>query len=553
MHSFSFVNENPKERWRVWLPLLCSGVLVMGMVLGFNLHDTLRNKRDLSTVITRNDRLDELIDLVNEKYVDTINDNLLYRDAITGILKSLDPHTVYIPAEDLENINDDLEGSFSGIGIEFSIIRDTLTVTSVFDNGPANKAGIEIGDQFIKVKDSLIAGVGISNERISHLLKGPAQSTVPVMVRPHNHPVRIVTITRGAIPTYSIDASIMLDDQTGYIKINRFSATTTSEFKDALKKLQESGARQLILDLRDNPGGYLETATAIAGTFLDNDKLVVYTQGGHSPKVEYRSKENGSFDKGKLAILIDENSASASEILAGAIQDWDRGIIIGRRSYGKGLVQQQYDLPDGAALRLTIAKYYTPSGRCIQRSFAHGKEAYAEDYEKRFEDGELTGYDTTRSHDTIPYYTANHRLVYSGGGIKPDVYVPYDTGRFSGNFKHTLYSAELKTAILDYYVSNKATLKFAGINEFATSFNGIEEVAGNYLALLEPGARKLAANALSSPVNKKYFGLQIKARLARFLYHDNGFYSISVKDDEVVNKALEVLYSAQYSKLIGRK
>jgi len=539
---------------KAWTPLFFSLVLIFGMIIGFNLRDTLRNKRSIGTIVERNDRLEEIIDLVNEKYVDTVNSNLLYKNAVSGILKSLDPHTVYIPADDLQSINDDLDGGFSGIGVEFSIVRDTIEVTSVIDNGPAGNAGIETGDQLIKVGDSLVAGINITSDRIVHLLKGKQRSNVYVTVkRSSNGQLKEFPITRDIIPIYSVEASIMLDAVTGFIKINRFSATTFEEFSTALKKLQASGAKQLILDLRDNPGGYIDAATSIADNFLDDNKLIVYTRGLHSPKTEYKAGEKGVFEHGRLAILVDESSASASEILAGAIQDWDRGIVVGRRTFGKGLVQEQYEMPDGAALRLTIAKYYTPSGRCIQRSFARGREAYMEDYEKRFETGELTGKDTTALADTIPFYTSKHRVVYGGGGIKPDVYVPYDTSRLSTELLGMIYSQELKTAIWDYFMRNRSTLRFKSITDFNRGFNAQDQVAGDYMAMLSPDMRRGVLKELSKPVNDDYFRLQIKAQLARFLFHDNGYYTISLKGDDVVNKALALLNSDQYLKIINGK
>jgi carboxyl-terminal processing protease len=345
----------------------------------------------------------------------------------------------------------------------------------------------------------------------------------------------------------------MLDAATGFIKINRFTATTYDEFSAALKKLKTQGIKQLIIDLRDNPGGYLDAATSIADDLLDDNKLIVYTKGIHSAKTEYRASGKGLFEKGKLAILIDEGSASASEILSGAVQDWDRGVIIGRRSFGKGLVQEQYDMPNGAALRLTVAKYYTPSGRCIQRSFANGKDAYVEAYEKRFETDELTGKDSIAPADSTPYYTSTHRLVYGGGGIKPDVFVPYDTSRLSAALLSMVFSQELKTAIWDYFIENRNHLKFKDITDFSASFNAQEQVAGKYLARLNSDIRKGVLKQLAKPVNDDYFRLQIKAQLARLLFRDNGYYSISLKEDEAVNKALGVLNSSQYATLIGRK
>jgi carboxyl-terminal processing protease len=548
------MDPNSRDRLKAWTPLFFSLVLIFGMVIGFNLRDTLRNKRSINTIVDRNDRLEEIIDLINEKYVDTVNNNILYKDAVSGILKPLDPHTVYIPADELQSVNDDLDGGFSGIGVEFSIVRDTIEVTSVIENGPAGNAGIEIGDQIIKVGDSLVAGKNITSDRIVHLLKGRQRSSVSVTVKQvSNGLLKQCPITRDIIPIYSVEASIMLDANTGFIKINRFSATSNDEFSAALKKLQSLGAKQLILDLRDNPGGYIDAATAIADNFLDDNKLIVYTKGLHSPKTEYKAGEKGVFENGRLAILVDESSASASEILAGAIQDWDRGVVIGRRTFGKGLVQEQYEMPDGAALRLTIAKYYTPSGRCIQRSFARGREAYMEDYEKRFESGELIGKDTATLADTIPFYTSRHRIVYGGGGIKPDVYVPYDTSLISTTLLNMVFSQELKTAIWDYFIYNRNKLKFKDITDFNTSFNAQQQVAGNYLATLSPDTRKSVLKELSKPSNDDYFRLQIKAQLARFLFHDNGYYTISLKSDEVVNKALAILNSGQYSDIIKGK
>ena len=540
-----------RGRGKAWTPLFFSLILIVGMVLGFNLHDTLRGKRDIDAVIQRNDRLEEVIDLINEKYVDSINGDHLYKDAISGILKSLDPHTVYIPAEDLQEVNDDMEGGFSGIGVEFSIVRDTIEVTSVIDKGPASLVGIELGDQLIKVGDSVVAGVHITSERIIRMLKGKQKSSVRLTVKHFFSPsLKEVSITRDLIPLYSVDASIMLDDVTGYIKLNRFSATTHREFSAALKRLKESGAKQLIVDLRDNPGGYLGQATAIADELIDGEKLLVYTQGSHASRTEYKAGEKGLFEKGRLAILIDESSASASEILAGAVQDWDRGVIIGRRSFGKGLVQEPYEMGDGSELRLTIAKYYTPSGRCIQRSFAKGKEAYQADYEKRMQTGELTSKDLFVLADTTKYYTANKRPVFGGGGIKPDVDVPYDTLRLSGYMQNRLFGAEVKAAIWDYFLQHKAHLKFRNIHDFLATFDGEERVLNDYIASTSILNRKKLVKELSRPGVKKYFLTHIKSQIGRFLYKDNGYYSVTVQEDKVVNEALRVLDEDEYKELL---
>jgi len=546
------MDENSKGRLRAWTPLLFSLVLIFGMVLGFNLRDTLRNKRDIGTIIERNDRLEEIIDLINEKYVDTVNANVLYKDAISGILKHLDPHTVYIPADELQSVNEDLEGGFFGIGVEFSIVRDTIEVTSVIENGPAEHAGVEVGDQLIKVNDSIVAGNKITSDRIIHLLKGKQYSRVYVTLRAsETGKVKQLPITRDEVPIYSIDANLMLDSITGFIKINRFSATTYDEFSKALKNLKALGMKQLVLDLRDNPGGYLDAATSIADEFLNDDKLLVYTKGTHTSGTKYIAGIEGAFEQGRLAILVDESSASASEILSGAVQDWDRGVIIGRRTFGKGLVQEQYEMDDGAALRLTIARYYTPSGRCIQRSFANGKDAYEEDYEKRFSSGELTGRDTITQQDTVKYYTDKHRVVYGGGGIKPDVYVPYDTSRISTELLTMIFSEELKTVIWDYFIRNRSKLAFKNIKDYDERFNAQDELTKSYLSLLKPTEAKAAAKLLSKPAGSIYFKMQIKAQLARYLFRDNGYYAIDVKYDNVVQKALQVINSNLYLKLIN--
>lgn len=549
------MDDSRARRLNIWTPLLFSLVLIIGMIFGFRLRDTLRVKRDIQTVITRNDRLEQLIDLINEKYVDTLSSNLLYQDAIDGILSHLDPHTVYIPAEQVEEVNQDLEGSFFGIGVEFSIIRDTMQVTYVFDGGPASNAGLETGDQIIKVEDSVVAGRNINSDRIIKMLKGKEYSKVFITVKKvASDELRPVTIKRGAIPIYSVEASIMLDSITGFIKINRFSATTYEEFKAALKSLQKKGMEQLVVDLRQNPGGYLEAAADIADEFLEGNKLIVYTKGKHSTRSEYyRAGSKKGFEKGRLVILVDENSASASEILAGAIQDWDRGVIIGRRTFGKGLVQEQYTLDDGAALRLTIAKYYTPSGRSIQRSYAKGKEVYEQDFLKRYQTGEFTGSDTIGSPDTTKFFTAGKRVVYSGNGITPDIYVPYDTARYNPALMNLLYNDDVKRIVWDYYLRHRSELaQYKTITEFASNFRA-EDLLKTWENAINAKTKKTAAKILKQPADNAYFRLQLKAQLARILFRDEGFYTISSQTDNMVQRALKVLHTDAYLKVVGRQ
>jgi carboxyl-terminal processing protease len=548
------MNENGSGRRAAWSPLFFSVVMVAGMVLGFNLRDTLRNKRDVSTVFQRNDRLEEIIDLIGDKYVDSVDRNMLYKNSISGILKNLDPHTVYIPAEDMQRETEDLEGSFSGIGVEFAIVRDTIQVTSVIENGPAGTAGVQIGDQVIKVGDSLVAGVKITTERIVHLLRGKQKSNVYVTLRnAETGHFKNFPITRDVISVKSVEADIMLDDSTGYIKLNKFSANTGVEFHKALQRLASQGLKQLVVDLRDNPGGYLDAATSIADEFLDDTKLIVYTQGLHMPKTEYRAGKTGKFEAGRLALLVDEGSASASEILSGAIQDWDRGIIVGRRSFGKGLVQEQYEMADGAGLRLTVAKYYTPSGRCIQRTFAKGRQAYLEDYEKRFSSGELNGAKNDVREDTTPYYTAAKRIVHGGGGIKPDVFVPYDTDKINSVVADALYGTEVKTAVWDYFIRNHSKLDFKAAEDFRVDFKGADDLVAICLKAFDGPVKERLLKRLKKPTAEAYFKAQLTAQLARLLFQDNGYYSVAIREDDDVKAAVKALQGNTYSELVGGK
>ncbi len=549
------MEEYRRPRLKVWTPLIAAVIMVLGMVLGFRLHDTLRGKRDIQSAVERSDRLEQMIDLINAKYVDSVNSNDLYSDAVKGILSHLDPHTIYIPADKVAAVNEDLEGSFYGIGVEFAIIRDSIQVTYVVENGPSERAGLQVGDKFVRVNDTLIAGTGITSDRIVKMLRGSQKSQVQVTIRSLGEPgVRTVSIVRDEVPIVSIDAALMLDGHTGYIKINRFSATTYNEFAKALRALKKSGARSLVLDLRDNPGGYLDAATNISDELLDDEKLIVFTKGLHEPRQEYKAVNTGMFEEGRLAILVDEGSASASEILAGAVQDWDRGIVVGRRTFGKGLVQEQYDLEDGSALRLTIARYYTPSGRSIQRSFEKGREAYEDAIEERFHTGELTGGDSLAKEDTQSYYTlARHRLVHGGGGIKPDVYVPYDSGRLSGGLLNLIISDGLQDAIWDYYGINFTTLKaYRNIPDFNKAFAGEPEILGAYLRSLPPSERLAASSVLQRKANKDFLLLQIRSQMGRILFRNNGYYAVSTRHDDVVIRALDILASSKYDRLIGR-
>lgn len=532
------------NKMKFWLPFGAALLLALGMILGTKLQESLRNKRDLKFTGESSDRLEQLIDLIKERYVDTIATDDLYNDAVAGIINRLDPHTVYIPAEDLTAVNEELEGSFFGIGIEYSLVTDTITVTDVLSGSPAQQAGMTIGDQILKVNDSIVAGKSISSEGVTKLLRGAYDSEVSVLVsNVFNKKQNKLKIKRGSIPISSIDASFMINDSLGYIRINKFSATTYEDFMLAIKALKAKKMTQLVLDLRQNPGGYLDAAINIADEFIGGNPLLVYTKGKSSSKIEYKAGKPGVFEQGKLFVLIDEQSASASEILAGAIQDLDRGVIIGRRSYGKGLVQEQFDLQDGSALRLTVARYYTPSGRCIQRSYKEGKEQYAHDFEQRLEDGELTGASSATLADTARYFTTSKRVVYGGGGITPDVIVAYDSSMLNINALHFINSEWFERKLWSYYVYHFSELKkMTTPKMFMQSFK-VESMMEQMYHDLPSSLSKVGQKIAESKKIKQYVNDQAKAIVAKRLFQNNGYYQAQFTVDPMYNKIQELSFS----------
>jgi carboxyl-terminal processing protease len=545
--------DSPK-RFNIWTPLTFSVILILGILIGFQLNKYLAKKRPISNVVERNDRLEEIIDIIGSKYVDSVSADSLYEDAVSGILKHLDPHTVYIPARDLTAVTEDLEGNFKGIGVEFYILKDTLMITSVLKNGPSADAGVLPGDKVIKVNDSTIAGIGISSEGIINKLRGLEGTSVKLgLLRPSENRMLDINVNRGVIPIFSIDAAYMIDAQTGYIRINRFSATTYREFMKALNTLLAQGMKQMILDLRQNPGGYLDAATAIADELIGGEKLLVYTKGRASEKETYMSGQKGKFEQGKLAVLVDEGSASASEILAGAIQDWDRGAIIGRRTYGKGLVQEQFELGDGSALRLTIARYFTPSGRSIQRPYNNGKIAYEEEFEERYKNGSLTTADTFTSVDTMRYFTEQrHRIVYGGGGIKPDIVTPYETNPFAGELYELLSTPALSNTIYEYFSKNSKEMSvYKTFRQFDSEFTVTPQLMANLKTNYLPEYSKQVVKVWSDAEAIGVLRNRIKALLARMLFRSAGYYQEINKDDHVILRALDILKSREYSAIVG--
>ena len=397
-------------------------------------------------------KLKKVLDLINIFYVDTVNQDRIVEDAISGMLGDLDPHSVYISKDEVKSMNEPLQGNFEGIGIEFNILHDTIIVVSPIPGGPSDKLGIRGGDRIVTIEGKNVAGIGIKTADVRKKLLGPKGTIVNVGIKRRGEKnILDYTITRDKIPLFSLDAAYIVDNKTGYIKLNRFSASTMKEYKEAIAKLQTQGIENLILDLEGNGGGYLNTAIELADEFLDDKKLIVFTKGRNDPKTEHFANQSGSFENGKLIVLIDEGSASAIEIVTGAIQDWDSGIVICRRSFGKGLVQRQYPLPDASEIRLTIARYYTPTGRCIQKPYDKGVKNYQKDLINRYNKGELTQQDSIHFPDSLKYQTLTRkRTVYGGGGIMPDIFVPLDTSEITDYYRDLIRKGVLNRFALNY-------------------------------------------------------------------------------------------------------
>lgn len=437
-------------------PLWMAISVVIGILIGSFYANHFSGNR-LSIINTSGNKLNNLLHIIDDQYVDTVNVNDLVEKAMPQILSELDPHSVYITAREGEIANDDLRGSFSGIGIEFVIRQDTIRVQNVINNGPAERAGVLAGDKIVEVDDSVFVGKKVTNEEAMHRLKGPKDTKVKLgVLRYGEKKIQHITVTRGEIPTKSVTASYMLDEESGYIKIRNFGENTYPELLIALAKLSQKGFSNLVIDLRSNTGGYLESAVQIANEFLSKGQLIVYTEGRRYPRQEYRADGRGSYQQIPLVILVDEASASASEILAGAIQDNDRGTIVGRRSFGKGLVQKPMEFTDHSMIRLTIARYYTPSGRCIQKPYADGND-YEGDWMQRYQHGEFFSQDSIK-HTGPAYHTNNGRTVYGGGGITPDIFIPEDTIGMTSYYKEASMSGLILQFAYNYTDENRAKL-----------------------------------------------------------------------------------------------
>ncbi len=481
---------------------------------------------------------------VSADYVDTVNVDNLVDEAIIDLLGNLDPHSVYISKEDVKAMNEPLEGNFEGIGIEFNIMNDTLMVVNPIPGGPSERVGIFAGDRILEVDSKNVAGIGLKNSDVFKLLRGDKGTKVFLTVQRKGVPQTMdFEITRDKIPIYSLDAAYMIDSRIGYIKLNRFALTTEQEFIDAVDTLKKQNMKDLILDLRGNGGGFLNAAVSLADHFLDSDKIIVYTEGRTSPRNDFLSTSTGVFEKGKLVVLIDEGSASASEILAGAIQDWDRGIVVGRRSFGKGLVQNQMPLPDGSMIRLTVARYHTPTGRVIQKPYEYGDaKDYYSDFSNRMEHGELFNADSINFPDSLKYYTLNKgKLVYGGGGIMPDFFVPFDTTFYSDYYGLLVRRDVLNQFVHKYVDANRKKLvkSYPIFNEFNSGFSVDNKMIDDIIAFGEEKKVKLDEEGINT--SREEIKKQIKALIARNIFTTTEYYQVANKNNEAILKALEVI------------
>lgn len=521
-----------------YAPFIYALILAFGVMLGFVINTVTVGKQAL--VRNSYNKIDDIMNYISLKYVDTIDRTELTDKTISEMLSNLDPHSVYIPAKDVSEMNESLEGNFEGIGIEFFIVQDTITVVTPIVGGPSELAGLKAGDRIIKIEDTIVAGVKVKDTDVKHKLRGPKGTTVKVSVlRAGRDKLIDFNISRNTIPLYSVDASFMLNKETGYIKISNFSSTTHEEFVDKLHEMEGKGMKKLVIDLRGNPGGYLQAATSIADELIAGDKLLVYTKGKAYDRQDYRATKPGVFERGPVTILIDQGSASASEILSGAIQDWDRGTIIGRTSFGKGLVQEQYELADGSALRLTIARYYTPSGRCIQRPYDKGTDEYYNETYERYLRGEFVHEDSLPSADTTLYKTNNGRRVYGGGGIRPDIFVPIDTSA-DNEYVYSLRSyvpefvykyTSLHPDLLDKYQTKEA---------FKEGFDVNEDLLKEYYTYAIAAGLKRNTAKENAKVTER-LKQNLEAFIAKQKWRLEGYYYIVNDSDNVIKTALQDL------------
>ncbi len=486
-------------------------------------------------------KLSQALSAVSNMYVDTINDNELIESTIRSMLEELDPHSTYVPKEEVQRMHEPLEGSFEGIGVQFQIIKDTISVVQTISGTPAEKVGVLPGDKMIAIDGDVVAGVKVQNTDVFKKLRGKKGTPVNVTMKRGNEILEF-KIIRDKIPIYSIDVSFMLTDKIGYIKVNTFGSTTMDEFKTAMKKLKSQGMKDLVLSFEGNGGGFLKTAIDMADDFLGADKLIVYTDGQHVPRTQAKATYKGDFETGRVVVLVNEFSASASEIVSGALQDWDRAVIVGRRTFGKGLVQRELSLVDGSMMRLTIARYYTPTGRSIQKPYDKGSKDYQKDLENRFNHGEFMHRDSIDLPDSLQYKTlVKGRIVYGGGGIMPDIFVPLDTTENTLYHRRIVGKGVVNSTVMDYMNENRAKIQAAypTFEKFNKGFE-IEEAVLQKM-IKEAEKEGVPFNEEEFNRSKRVIKLQLKAIIANNLWGMNEYQQVVNVDNNSLKKAVEIL------------
>jgi carboxyl-terminal processing protease len=525
------------------LVLLVLSSVLAGLFLGNSIARRAQIRNDNTLLknifsVKPKNKIGEVLNLIDKQYVDSVNSDSITEELMIDLIAKLDPHSVYIPAKDLEVVNSELEGSFSGIGVQFNIQNDTVMIISVISGGPSEKVGLLAGDRIITVNDTAFTGKSITNERVMKKLRGPAKTKVTLGIKRNGTPeILKFTITRGDIPVNSVDIAYMIDKETGLIKVNKFATTTYSEFLNAIANLRANGARKYIIDLRENSGGLMDQAINMVNEFLPAGELIVYAQGKAYPRFDAKSDGKGSCIKNPIVVLIDEFSASASEIFAGAIQDNDRGLIIGRRSFGKGLVQQQIPLSDGSALRLTVARYYTPSGRSIQKPYQRGKsEDYDRELMERFLHGEFFSVDSIHNSDSLVYKTKSGRKVFGGGGIMPDIFVARDTSDYSPYLTKIINYGYLYQFAFKYTDQNRDKLKSFKNWQEMKNYLEKQNLLAEFVKFAESKGVKSSASDLN--ISKNYILHLLNAYITRNIFGDEGFYPLYFQRDETVLRAL---------------
>ena len=520
-----------------FLPILLALCLGAGIYIGKKIT---YSQNQIVRTSGSDGKIESLLRYINQRYVDTVNPTQLEDKALNTLLQQLDPHSAYVNAKEAKAMNEPLQGNFGGIGVEFNILKDTIRVVTAISGGPSEALGILPGDMIVKVEGKSVAGVKITNQQVISKLRGDKGTKVNIHIKRNGVKALLpFTITRGEIPIYSVDIAYMVTPKVGYIKISRFGATTYDEYLEGFHKLKEAGLQTLILDLRGNPGGYLNAAVAIADEFLPAGKEIVHTEGRAEPRKVHKATSKGEFETNQLILLIDEGSASASEIVAGAVQDNDRATLVGRRSFGKGLVQEEKEFADSSAVRLTIARYYTPTGRCIQKSYKEGLEAYYNEESDRFTKGELENPDSIKVNTKEKFKTPAGKVVYGGGGIMPDVFVPLDTAGHSHYLGEVVYSGIINQFAFYYADHHRDALKKQyNAGDFAKNFSISDAILQEFVDFAAKSGVKPRENDIKK--SRKIIALQLKALIARDIWNNAGYYPVVLAQDPTFIKALEL-------------